>query len=172
MTTTLPANLAAHIARTLASAADDLSPRVVPAGMGVYNDLGDRRGYAVLTAEETGGAFLLLDSEVDPDGGIPPHIHSREDETFYILSGRLEIRVGDRTYDAGPGDTVFGPRGVVHAWRNCTTEKARLLTIITPGANFQAFYFAMVRYRIVQGTKEEFRQLLADYGMEMLPPGA
>ena len=46
-----------------------------------YDVLGDRYTL-LLSAEETGGAYSLFDFEVPPGRGSPPHIHSREDESF------------------------------------------------------------------------------------------
>src|SRR4051794_13083003 len=34
-------------------------------------------------AEDTGGAFAVFETTVPPQGGPPPHIHHREDESFY-----------------------------------------------------------------------------------------
>jgi mannose-6-phosphate isomerase-like protein (cupin superfamily) len=44
----------------------------------------------------------------------PLHVHDRADEVWYVLSGRLGFRVGERRLEAGPGSAVFGPRGVPH----------------------------------------------------------
>src|SRR5687767_7820170 len=93
-----------------------LEPLVVPAGTGPYVELGDHRGHIKLSARSTGGAFLLVDTEVDPGGNVPPHIHRREDETFHILEGRFVFRVDEQTISAGPGDTVFAPRNLAHTW--------------------------------------------------------
>ena len=42
------------------------------------------------TGEETGGQYALLEAVVLPGGGPPPHIHSREDETFYVQEGEAK----------------------------------------------------------------------------------
>jgi len=46
-------------------------------------------------AAETGGALALWESLL-PRGFSPPlHVHSREDEAFYVLDGELTFRLGD-----------------------------------------------------------------------------
>lgn len=47
--------------------------------------------------------------------GCPFHLHHREDEVFYVLSGRGLLRYGDETWPIGPGDCVSCPAGTRHA---------------------------------------------------------
>src|SRR5947209_5695353 len=53
---------------------------LVTAGQGRFLDLGDHRAWVKVSAEQTGGEFLLAELEADFQGGVPPHIHRREDE--------------------------------------------------------------------------------------------
>jgi len=41
------------------------------------------------TGEDTNGKYALLEAIVPPGGGPPPHVHSREEEGFYILEGEI-----------------------------------------------------------------------------------
>jgi quercetin dioxygenase-like cupin family protein len=94
---------------------------------------GDR--YNLLaTGEETNNAFFQFEAIVPVGGGPPPHIHSREDESFYVVSGGLEILVGASTYQAKAGDFVFVPRGTVHRFKNVgSTESVQLVTLVPAG---------------------------------------
>jgi mannose-6-phosphate isomerase-like protein (cupin superfamily) len=65
--------------------------------------------------------------------GPPPHIHRREDETFYVLEGTCTFRLGDERITAGPGDFINVPRGMVHCFHNDGTEATRLILTFTPG---------------------------------------
>jgi quercetin dioxygenase-like cupin family protein len=59
----------------------------VPAGSGpVYWGPGDQIRF-LLTGEQTGEHFSLGKPWSPRGGGPPPHIHEREDETFYLLEG-------------------------------------------------------------------------------------
>ena len=69
----------------------------------------------LVTGEESGGAYFAMEALVPPGGGPPPHIQRDEDETFYLLEGHIEFRLGDETITAGPGDFVNIPRGTVHS---------------------------------------------------------
>ena len=48
-----------------------------------------------LRGQQTQGAFALICSVTPPQGGVPSHVHSKEDETFIVLEGLYEFRVGD-----------------------------------------------------------------------------
>src|SRR4028119_2270429 len=113
-----------------------LAPLYTAANAGEWFDLGDHRGRPLVSSAQSNGAFLLAETEVDFLGGVPPHIHTREEETFYILEGEFEIGIGDETILAAPGDTVFAPRDISHHWRCTSANGGRLLIFVTPGANF------------------------------------
>jgi mannose-6-phosphate isomerase-like protein (cupin superfamily) len=73
-----------------------------------------------------------MEALVPPGGGPPPHIHTREDETYYILEGQIEVLLGEETSMAGPNDFVNVPRGTVHCFRNAGSETARMVLTFTP----------------------------------------
>ena len=103
-----------------------------PAATGpAYWGPGDHYTFLV-TGEESGGAYFVMEALVPPGGGPPPHIHSREDETFYVLEGEIEFMLGEATILAGAGDFVNVPRGTVHRFRNNGTGVARLVLTFTP----------------------------------------
>ena len=66
---------------------------------------------------DTGGTVAVVESHDVTGGGPPPHIHHREDETFQILEGEYEWTVGEKTFVARKGATIFAPRGVSHTYR-------------------------------------------------------
>jgi quercetin dioxygenase-like cupin family protein len=93
----------------------------------------------LVTGEESGGAYFAMEALVPPGGGPPPHLHTREDETFYLLEGEIEFRLGDDVVTAGPGDFVNVPRGTVHSFFNASTATARMILTFTP-AGMEHFF--------------------------------
>ncbi|WP_051341572.1 quercetin 2,3-dioxygenase [Pseudonocardia spinosispora] len=91
------------------------------------------------TSESTGGAFALIEASIPSGGGPPPHIHTREDEAFYLLSGQLQVSVGDETTLVRGGDFVYLPRGIAHSFTNPGVSAAHALLLITPGG-FEGFF--------------------------------
>jgi quercetin dioxygenase-like cupin family protein len=94
----------------------------------------------LIDGERTGRAFSLVEHPLPPRAlGAPVHTHHNEDEYSYVLQGRFGVQLGDDTLEAGPGDLVFKPRGVPHAFWNAGDEPARLLELISP-AGFEHYF--------------------------------
>jgi quercetin dioxygenase-like cupin family protein len=135
--------------------------------------------YSLLaTGEETNNAFFQFEAIVPKDGGPPPHVHSREDESFYVVSGSLEILLGDETYQAKRGDFVYIPRGTVHRFKNVGGDTAVQLVTFVP-AGMEKFFqevFPEVKDRSASPppVSEELIRRMTEaapkYGLEMLPP--
>ncbi len=111
----------------------------------------------------TGGSLTLIESRTR--GGAPPHVHSREDECFYVLEGVVTVRCGAEDFVASPGAFVFLPRGIPHAWDVSGGGSARLL-IITAPAGLEEF---LREYHAVGSQPPEARdQVAAQYGIRCL----
>lgn len=85
------------------------------------------------TSEETGGRYSMFEATVLPGGGPPPHIHRREDETFYVLEGVITFQIGDERRVAKPGTFVHMPIGNQHAFKNDSDQPAKMLISFSPG---------------------------------------
>ena len=83
-------------------------------------------------AEQTGGAFGLMEGVIAKGAEPPPHVHHQEDESFFVLEGEVVVRVGDHSFVATPGSFVFCPRDVPHLL-TVRTEQVRSLSWVTPG---------------------------------------
>jgi quercetin dioxygenase-like cupin family protein len=90
-------------------------------------------------SESTDGAFTAVINDVPPSQGPPEHVHTREDEMYYILEGQTRFRVGGRYFDAPAGSFMFIPRGAPHCFQNTGTNTARLLVMFTP-AGMERFF--------------------------------
>src|SRR5919199_698976 len=93
----------------------------------------------LVTGEETGGAYFAMEAIVPPGGGPPPHIHRNEDETFYVVEGTCDIRLGDEWVTAGVGDFVNIPRGAVHCFHNSGEAPMRMILTFPP-AGIEKFF--------------------------------
>jgi mannose-6-phosphate isomerase-like protein (cupin superfamily) len=70
------------------------------------------------TGDETDGRYATWEALVPPGGGPPPHVHSREEESFYVLEGEVVFTVnGERTV-ATAGTFANLPVGSLHSFRN------------------------------------------------------
>ena len=88
--------------------------------------------YALLaTAEQTGGAYALIQASVPPGGGPPPHTQA-DVELFFVLEGEVTFTVEDRDIVAGPGTHLRVDPGVLHAFKNHSDAHASMLIQTLP----------------------------------------
>jgi len=117
---------------------------------------------------DTGGAVSVVESHDVPNGGPPPHIHHREDETFQVLEGEYEFTVGDKSFVATKGTTVFAPRNIPHTYRYLGQTPGRLMCVITP-AGFEKFFEAIGA--LTQQQQQDIPRVIAiakELGLEIL----
>ena len=115
---------------------------------------------------------------VAPQGGTPPHRHTRENESFYVQEGELEFQIDDRTLIATTGTFLHSPKGQIHRFTNVTAKPAKLLVWVTP-AGFEKFIAEVgkaVNGQVTSGaflTSEDLEKILTTapkYGIEIIPP--
>jgi quercetin dioxygenase-like cupin family protein len=130
------------------------------------------------TGDDTNGKYALWEAIVLPQGGPPPHIHSREEEGFYVLEGEVAFQVGDRRLIATAGMFVNMPVGTLHAFKNESGKPARMLISVAPAGLEKMFFEIGVAVPAGASTaappsKEEIERLLAAaprYGVEIKLP--
>ncbi len=66
-----------------------------------------------------------------PAGGRDPQAPHTEDEVYYVVQGRGQIRVGDEDRPVGPGSTVFVAATVEHRFHSIT-EDLLILVFFAP----------------------------------------
>ena len=130
------------------------------------------------TGEDTNGKYALWEAIVPPGGGPPPHVHSREEEGFYVLEGEITFTIGDQRLVAGAGTFANLPVGTPHSFKNEGSKPARMLISVAPAGLEQMFF--EVGQPVPAGattapppTKEEVEKLLAvapKYGVEIKLP--
>ena len=77
----------------------------------------------------------LMEVVVAPGQGVPPHIHTREDEIFCVVQGEVTCQMDGlpAPVTLKPGDSVFLPRNRAHGFTNASTKEARMLVTVMPG---------------------------------------
>src|SRR5215212_8891123 len=94
----------------------------------------------MIGGEQTQGNFSLVEHPIKPRAlAAPMHTHRHEDEYTYVLEGEIGVQIGEEVRVALPGDLVFKPRGVPHAFWNATDSLARALEIISP-SGFERYF--------------------------------
>lgn len=131
------------------------------------------------TGEDTNGKYALWEALVPPGGGPPPHVHSREEEGFYVLEGEITFTVNGEKIVAKAGAFANMPVGTPHSFKNESDQPAKMLISVAP-AGLEKMFFE-VGVPLAEGvttalppSHEEIEKLLAvapGYGVEILLPG-
>ena len=95
----------------------------------------------LLASGDTGNAFTLMHGFEIKGLEPPPHIHTREDESFYLLNGEINYTVGDEVFRAKRGNWVFLPRNIKHSFQ-VRTDEAEVLIHLSPGG-FENYFIEM-----------------------------
>jgi mannose-6-phosphate isomerase-like protein (cupin superfamily) len=77
--------------------------------------------------------FVLKRWHLDPYPGdqAPPNIHDASDEAFCVISGDLEVLVGDERRVLHQGDFIEIPAGTVHTFATFGDEPVTMVAVMT-----------------------------------------
>jgi quercetin dioxygenase-like cupin family protein len=128
-------------------------------------------------SDETNNILSLVKIEVQHGNEPPAHVHTREDEYYYILNGSMKFTVGDEVIFANTGDAVFLPMNIRHAIE-VQNDKADLLMWLAPSSLDQWFWdnsvpsTDMKPLPLMQGpppqeAMDHFVKSLGEYGVVM-----
>jgi mannose-6-phosphate isomerase-like protein (cupin superfamily) len=94
----------------------------------------------------------------------PLHLHNNDDEAWYVLEGKLCVKVGDDMVEAAAGAAVLVPKGTPHTYWNPDPVPVRYLLIMTPRIHqlIQAIHATHDR------STDAMRALFKSYDSELL----
>jgi quercetin dioxygenase-like cupin family protein len=127
--------------------------------------------------EDTNGKYALWEAVVPPGGGPAPHVHSWEEEGFYVLEGEITFQIGGEQLVAGVGTFANMPVGTPHSFKNESHRPAKMLISVAPAGLERRFF--EVGQPVAEGAaapppaKDEIEKLLAvapRYGIEIRLP--
>jgi mannose-6-phosphate isomerase-like protein (cupin superfamily) len=122
-----------------------------------------------VSSNDTAGSFFVFEHADMGKGGPPRHFHYEQDEWFYARKGEFAFEVGDERFMLRPGDSLFAPRMIPHAWAHVGEGPGTLLLAVQPAGSLEAFFMencAMDR----PPTPEEAERSFAAHGMRVVGP--
>ena len=122
-----------------------------------------------VSGQDTGGDLVIFEqTSLSPGRGTPLHVHLAQDEVFYVVEGEYYFRVGDDRYRLHPGDTIFLPRQVPHAWTQ-VSARGRMTVTFQPAGRMEAFFLALAALP-AEPTPEELGRIFAAHEMKIVGP--
>lgn len=122
-----------------------------------------------ISSKDTNGDLSVFEQTgFTPKGGPPLHIHPFQDEYFYIIEGEYLFQVGDEKYPMKPGDTIFLPRNVQHAFIQLT-EKGKVIVSYLPAGKMEDFFKTTDSWTSPP-SMEEITKAFEDHDMKIVGP--
>ena len=132
----------------------------------------EHRGLGVSTiafkvVPQDSGGILLLENTFRAKGGPARHLHTDQDEWFYIVEGEFIFEVGQERFRLAPGDSLLAPRKVPHVWAYTGDTRGRILIAFFPAGKMEAFFREVTKANAMPPQDPE---LWRAHGMELLGP--
>ncbi len=132
----------------------------------VLNVIGDIQTHK-LVGSDTGNQIVEWVDNVEPGVGIPPHIHTKEDEIFRVIKGQIEIMVDGKTTILNEGDMAFAPKEIPHSWKVVGTEKAKMITSAFP-AGIENMFKELAKLPAGPPDFEKVSEICAKHGISFV----
>ncbi|WP_327354986.1 cupin domain-containing protein [Streptomyces sp. NBC_01304] len=128
---------------------------------------GNRTHY-LATHASTGGEFGLYKVDLGPQSpGPSTHFHRAISESFFVLSGQVDLYNGQEWITAGAGDFLHVPVGGLHAFKNQHDDPASMIMLFTPGAPREEYFEKVAE--MAQRGGEEFGEFLVKHDSYFVP---
>lgn len=138
--------------------------RVLPREAVETFDFGGLGVHWKIDTADTEGRVAVVHHPIAPHAlAAPLHLHHREDEISFVLSGRLGALLGDEVVIAEQGEWVFKPRRQWHTFWNPDDTPCEIIELITP-AGFENFFREMAAS---WGDVGQFEVINRKYQLEM-----
>ncbi len=146
-------------------------PQLIPPGTGTtLRVIGGDLIACKVTGKETGGTFALFETTTPPKCGAPPHVHHREDETFYVVAGTFDFQIAGKVIRAEKGAVVLAPKNIPHLFQNVGNDLGKLLIIAEP-AGIEDFFAEFSQFDPdAHPDLDRVKAVANKYGIEILLP--
>lgn len=113
-------------------------------GQTIENPVTGEKMTFLQTSAETRGEWVLIELRAEPGGAVAaPHVHPAQGERFEVVSGRLGAKVGRKTVELGPGESVSVKQGQAHTWWNAGDDELVFRCEVRPARQFESLIETM-----------------------------
>ncbi len=122
-----------------------------------------------VSGKDTGGELCIYETIRNTKSGPALHYHYRQDEWFFVRQGEFLFQVGDDRLQLGPGDSIFAPRNVPHAFANIG-EEGVLMIVYQPAGTMEQFFLDGCQLFLTNPSPDEWKALCHLHGVEIVGP--
>jgi mannose-6-phosphate isomerase-like protein (cupin superfamily) len=126
-----------------------------------------------MSADDTNGAYTVMEAVVPPESGSGLHRHWSYDEAALVIEGKFECHVDGKQTTLGAGESVYWPRGSAHKFRSVGPDTGRIVFICSPGKIFEDFVAGITASQVTTGSANsgpaiDFRGFALKHGIEFM----
>lgn len=122
-----------------------------------------------VSGKDTNGDLAIFEqTSLSPKRGTPLHVHPNQDEVFQVHEGEYVFLVGEDKFSLKPGESIFLPRKVPHAWTQ-VSERGRMTVILQPAGKLEEFFVTVAALE-KEPTQAEMAKIFADHEMQVVGP--
>ena len=99
----------------------------------------------LVSGSDTEGRTAIFEGVASPGAGPILHLHHSQNAWWYVLEGDFLFQVGDEKFNAQPGASIFGPRGVPHAFRCVGKQPGKMLLAFDPAGQIEEFFVEIAK---------------------------
>jgi quercetin dioxygenase-like cupin family protein len=128
---------------------------------------------AKVAGADTKGRYSIIQLTQPPNTGPALHIHTEQNEWFFVISGSIGVQLGSQKIVLNAGDSLMAPRAVPHAYVTLGTADAHLLFLFDPAGDMEGHFKALATMkRLPSGQVDpgERARAFSDHGMKMIGP--
>lgn len=114
-----------------------------------------------LTGGQTQNLFTMTEDAMKPTFKLGLHLHRKHAESFHILEGEVEFRLGSQTHVARAGTTIHVPPNTPHAARVTNGKPARMIMLYAP-SGIELFLSEMKTFTDAQFADAQFMKAFND----------
>lgn len=126
--------------------------------------------FTKVSTKDTDGDVYVFESSRLKEGGPSFHLHFEQDEFWYVLQGEFLFKVGEESFTAKAGDTVFGPRNVPHAFAKVGEGEGKLLMFFQPAGKMEDMFRKISEGVTKDMTEEQQDQFRKEHGIKRVGP--
>ena len=126
--------------------------------------------YTKISSKDTDGDLFAFESTRLKGGGPPLHYHFEQDEYWYILKGEFLFKIGDETFKAVAGDTIFGPRNVPHTFAKTGEGEGKILMWFQPAGKMEELFQKISNGQTKGMTEEQQDKFREEHGFRRVGP--
>ncbi|MBA2466244.1 MAG: cupin domain-containing protein [Sphingomonas sp.] len=119
-------------------------------------------------ADDTAGAWSLMEEDIPIGHGPPPHRHDW-DEGYYVISGALDFDMDGKPVRVESGDFAYLPRNTVHGFKGASETPARVLIFAAPAHSSAFFKDVNLEVKTVPDDLAKVPHIGRRHGIEFMP---